>query len=56
MTTIVAIESGKLDEKVTVSKRASHMEGSSICLREGEKHTVSDLLYAIMLRNDSALQ
>lgn len=57
MTTIVAIESGKLDEKVTVSKRASHMEGSSIYLREGEKHTVSDLLYAIMLRsgNDSAV-
>ncbi|NLK34964.1 MAG: D-alanyl-D-alanine carboxypeptidase [Gracilibacteraceae bacterium] len=57
MTTLVAIESGKLDEKVTVSKRASHMEGSSIYLREGEKHTVSDLLYAIMLRsgNDSAV-
>lgn len=57
MTLIVAIESGKLDEKVKVSKRASHMEGSSIYLREGERHTVSDLLYAIMLRsgNDAAV-
>lgn len=57
MTTLVAIESGRLEEKVTVSKRASYMEGSSIYLREGEKHTVIDLLYAIMLRsgNDSAV-
>lgn len=57
MTILVAIESGKLDEKVTVSKKASHMEGSSIYLREGERHTVNDLLYAIMLRsgNDAAV-
>ncbi|HOH89603.1 MAG TPA: serine hydrolase, partial [Bacillota bacterium] len=56
MTALVAIESGRLDEKVTISKRASYMEGSSIYLREGEVHTVSDLLYAIMLRsgNDAA--
>lgn len=57
MTILVAIESGKLDEKVTVSKKASHMEGSSIYLREGERHTVNDLMYAIMLRsgNDAAV-
>ena len=56
MTTLVAIESGRLDEKVKISKRASYMEGSSIYLREGEVHTVNDLLYAIMLRsgNDAA--
>lgn len=56
MTALVAIESGRLNEKVTISKRASYMEGSSIYLREGEVHTVSDLLYAIMLRsgNDAA--
>ncbi len=56
MTALVAIESGRLDEKVTISKRASYMEGSSIYLREGEVHTVNDLLYAIMLRsgNDAA--
>jgi len=57
MTTLVAIESGRLEEYVTVSKRASHTEGSSIYLREGEKHSVKDLLYAIMLRsgNDAAV-
>lgn len=57
MTTLVAIESGKLEETVTVSKKASYTEGSSIYLREGEKHTVHDLLYGIMLRsgNDAAV-
>lgn len=57
MTTLVAIESGKLNEIVTVSRNASYTGGSSIYLREGEKHTVHDLLYAIMLRsgNDAAV-
>lgn len=57
MTTLVAIESGRLEENVTVSRRASHTEGSSIYLREGERHSVKDLLYAIMLRsgNDAAV-
>lgn len=57
MTTLVAIESGRLDEIVTVSKKASYTEGSSVYLREGEKHSVHDLLYAIMLRsgNDAAV-
>ncbi len=57
MTTLVAIESGRLEETVTVSRNASHTEGSSIYLREGEKHTLDDLLYAIMLRsgNDAAV-
>ncbi len=57
MTTLVAIESGKLNEIVTVSRKASITEGSSIYLKPGEKHTVGDLLYAIMLRsgNDAAV-
>lgn len=57
MTTLVAVESGRLEEQVTVSRKASYTEGSSIYLREGEKHKVHDLLYAIMLRsgNDAAV-
>jgi D-alanyl-D-alanine carboxypeptidase (penicillin-binding protein 5/6) len=57
MTTLVAVESGKLEEKVSVSRKASITGGSSVYLREGEKHTVHDLLYAIMLRsgNDAAV-
>jgi D-alanyl-D-alanine carboxypeptidase (penicillin-binding protein 5/6) len=57
MTTLVAIESGRLEEKVTVSRKASYTGGSSIYLRQGERHSVKDLLYAIMLRsgNDAAV-
>jgi D-alanyl-D-alanine carboxypeptidase (penicillin-binding protein 5/6) len=56
MTVLVAIESGRLKEKVTVSKRAAYTDGSSIYLRENEKITVEELLYGIMLRsgNDAA--
>ncbi len=56
MTVLVAIETGKLNEIVTVSKNAANVEGSSIYLKEGEKITVEELLFAIMLRsgNDAA--
>ena len=37
MTAIIAIESGKLDDLVTVSERAVKAEGSSIYLQRGEK-------------------
>lgn len=57
ITTIVAIESGKnLDSVVTVGPNAAGKEGSSIYLKVGEKQTLRDLLYAVMLRsgNDAA--
>lgn len=56
ITAIVAIESGKLNETVTVSKNAYRVEGSSIYLDLGEKQKLIDLVYAIMLRsgNDAA--
>nr|WP_245831048.1 D-alanyl-D-alanine carboxypeptidase family protein [Sediminibacillus massiliensis] len=57
MTAIIAIESGKLDEKVTASKKAVYTEGSSIYLEEGEEMKLEDLVYGLMLRsgNDSAV-
>jgi len=57
MTVILAIESGRLDEIVTISRNASIQEGSSVYLREGEKIKLEDLLYAIMLRsgNDASV-
>ncbi|WP_063609390.1 D-alanyl-D-alanine carboxypeptidase family protein [Shouchella clausii] len=57
MTAILAIESGKLDETVTVSKRAEGTEGSSLYLVAGEKLTLRDLVYGLMLRsgNDAAI-
>ena len=56
ITAIVAIESGKLNEIVTVSKNAYRVEGSSVYLDLGEKQKLIDLVYAIMLRsgNDAA--
>lgn len=57
MTAILAIESGKMDETVTVSDRAVRTEGSSIYLKPGEKIKLKDLVYGLMLRsgNDSAV-
>jgi D-alanyl-D-alanine carboxypeptidase (penicillin-binding protein 5/6) len=57
MTTLVAIESGKLNEIVKVSNKAANTEGSSIYLRLGEAIKVEELLYGIMLRsgNDASM-
>lgn len=57
MTAILAIESGKLDEKVEVSERAAGTEGSSLYLEPGEKILLKDLVYGLMLRsgNDAAV-
>ncbi|WP_425456437.1 D-alanyl-D-alanine carboxypeptidase family protein [Cohnella pontilimi] len=57
MTAIVAIEYGKLDEMVTVSSRAAGKEGSSLYLQSGEKISLRNLLYGLMLRsgNDAAV-
>ncbi|MFS8651411.1 MAG: D-alanyl-D-alanine carboxypeptidase family protein [Caldibacillus sp.] len=57
MTAIIAIESGKLDDLVTVSERAVKAEGSSIYLQRGEKIRLEDLVYGLMLRsgNDAAI-
>jgi serine-type D-Ala-D-Ala carboxypeptidase (penicillin-binding protein 5/6) len=57
MTAILAIESGKLDEKVKVSDRAVRAEGSSVYLKPGEKIRLEDLVYGLMLRsgNDAAV-
>lgn len=57
MTTILAIESGKLNEWVTVSDRAVGTEGSSLYLQRGEKIKLQDLVFGLMLRsgNDAAV-
>jgi len=57
MTAIVAIESGKLDQQVTVPPEAVGVEGSSIYLKKNEKLTLEELLYGLMLRsgNDAAV-
>lgn len=57
MTAILAIESGELDEMVTVSERAEGTEGSSLYLKKNEKIKLEDLVYGLMLRsgNDAAV-
>jgi D-alanyl-D-alanine carboxypeptidase (penicillin-binding protein 5/6) len=56
MTALVVIEHCDMEAVVTVPKAAVGIEGSSIYLREGEKLTVKELLYGLMLRsgNDAA--
>ncbi|WP_273129118.1 D-alanyl-D-alanine carboxypeptidase family protein [Metabacillus sp. HB246100] len=57
MTAILAVESEKLDDVVTVSEKATQAEGSSIYLQKGEEIKLEDLVYGLMLRsgNDSAV-
>ena len=56
MTALVALENGDCDKKISVSPKACGIEGSCIYLTAGEKLTLEDLLYALMLEsaNDAA--
>lgn len=57
MTCLVALENSSLDDVVTVSSDCCGIEGSSMYLYKGEKITVRDLLYGLMLEsaNDAAV-
>lgn len=57
MTAILAIEHGKLDDIVTIDQKiVSLTEGSHIALEPGEKLTLEQLLYALLVQsaNDAA--
>lgn len=56
MTALVVLENADLQEAVIVSEKAVGVEGSSAYLRAGDRFTVEDLLYALMLAsaNDAA--
>lgn len=56
VTAITVLENAKAADIVTVDKRAVGVEGSSIYLEAGEKLSVLDLLYGLMLQsgNDAA--
>ena len=53
MTCILALEKGKLDDIVTISKRASSAQPVKLHLKTGEKQRLGDLLYALMLQSDN---
>lgn len=57
MTAICALEHGNSTDTVNVSMNASRQEGSSIYLKAGDKLTLEDLLYGLMLNsgNDAAM-
>ena len=55
MTAVIAIESGKLDDKVTIGDEISQSYGSGIYIKEGAILTLRDLLYGLMLRSGNEL-
>lgn len=57
MTALVAIENSQKDDIICIDEDAVGIEGSSIYLKKGEKMTLEDILYGLMLRsgNDSAV-
>jgi D-alanyl-D-alanine carboxypeptidase (penicillin-binding protein 5/6) len=57
LTVLVAAEKGKLDDLVTISRKAANQEGSSAYLLEGETQRLEDLLYAALVQsgNDAAM-
>jgi len=56
MTAVIALEYADISKIVSVSKEAVGVIGSSVYLREGEKITLENLLYAMLLEsgNDAA--
>lgn len=57
MTAILTIENGKLNDVVEVGEEVLKMYGTNIYLEVGEKITVEDLLYGLILRsgNDASV-
>lgn len=51
MTAVLAIESGKLDDVVTVGDEINKSYGSGIYIKKGEEITLRDLVYGLMLRS-----
>lgn len=57
MTATIIIENCNLEETVEISKKAANTGGSRLGLKAGDKITIKDLLYGLMLRsgNDAAV-
>lgn len=57
MTCILALENGKGDDYVMVSKNAAAQPEVKLGLKEGEQYYLEDLLYSLMLKshNDTAV-
>ncbi len=57
MTAVIALELGNTTDIVTISQNAARQEGSSVYLKPGDKVSLNDLLYGLMLNsgNDAAM-
>lgn len=57
MTCIIVLENSNLNDEIIVSSRAAGTGGSRLGLKKGDKITIHDLLYGLMLRsgNDAAV-
>lgn len=51
VTALLALETGRLTDRVTISRKAALTEGSSMYLQAGEVFTLSDLLYGALLNS-----
>ena len=51
LTSIIAIESCKLDEQVSISTNAANISGSTLGISSNTKINMQDLLYGLMLRS-----
>lgn len=57
LTALLAIENCRLEDTVVVSQSVVGIDGTSVYLKPGEKHSLRDLLYAMLLNsaNDAAV-
>lgn len=55
MTCLLAIESNKLDDIITVDEVIKKAYGSGIYIEVGEKMSLRDMLYGLMLRSGNEL-
>lgn len=57
MTALLILEDGRLDDKVVITERVAGAGGAGLGLKRGQRITLRDLLWAMLLRsaNDAAL-
>ncbi|AGF56599.1 MULTISPECIES: D-alanyl-D-alanine carboxypeptidase family protein [Clostridium] len=57
LTSLIAIEQGNLDKKVTISKKAASIRGSRVGYKAGEEIVLKELIFGLMFKsgNDAAI-
>lgn len=57
LTSLIAIEQGNLDKKVTISKKAASVRGSTVGYKENEEIVLKELIFGLMFKsgNDAAI-